>query len=166
MDQKQFVKHSWLSVFSKELETSNPYRPEVSYQSTAIKKKRNHIKNFGIYNRIIWFYEAPVVRFYYNYVSVFLLLYSTIPNRLLSFHSVSRYSSSYFWYYSVMFFLSTIFHWIFTAKTDPVFEICRFQSQKLFCTYLFGVWLSMKSTRSVFFLLRINISIHHVYIYY
>jgi hypothetical protein len=150
----------FISVFlMKETNASNPYRSVVIYAPPP-PPKENTPSRFNIsnmLNRIKWFYEAPVIRFYYNLVSIFFTLLPSLPHWMLSSYSMFRYSLFHFWCYSVMFFWWIIFHWISTAKLDLGFQICEFQSQKLFCIFACGVWLLMKYTRSVFFSHKIDI---------
>ena len=120
-------------ILLKESETSNPYCAAVPYRSTSKNNKSRRLKH--ILNRIKWFYEAPVVRFYYNFVSIYFTALLCISTWMLPFYLVFRYSSSYFWVYSVMFFFSIIFPWTSIVKSEPVLQIYPFQSLKLSWTF-------------------------------
>jgi hypothetical protein len=61
----------------KEPKTSNPYRPVVIYAPPP-PAKENAPSRFNIssmVDRIKWFYAAPVIRYYYNLVSIFPYCY-------------------------------------------------------------------------------------------
>jgi hypothetical protein len=68
------------SILMKEPKTSNLYCPTVSYRSTSKNRNQNSCKLSGMCDRIKWFYEAPIVRFYYYFVSIFLLCYSSLSH--------------------------------------------------------------------------------------
>ena len=61
----------------KETNVSNPYRSVVIYAPPP-PPEENKPSRFNIsdmLNRIKWFYQAPVVRFYYNLVRTFPYCY-------------------------------------------------------------------------------------------
>lgn len=57
----------------KETKSWNPYRSVVIYAPPpTLKENKPSLFNISnILNRIKWFYEAPVIRYYYNLVSIF-----------------------------------------------------------------------------------------------
>ena len=56
-------------ILMKEPKTSKSHRLAAADRSSG-----------GIHDRVKWFYQAPVVRFYYNFVSIFLFCYSWLSN--------------------------------------------------------------------------------------
>ncbi|CAF3856239.1 unnamed protein product [Adineta steineri] len=70
----------YLCSRSRESETSNPYHPVVPYRSTSKNNESNRLKTGSMLDRIKWFYEAPMVRFYYNFIFfvLFLALFSYV----------------------------------------------------------------------------------------
>ncbi|CAF1026030.1 unnamed protein product [Adineta steineri] len=61
-------------------ETSNLYRSTVTYQSLPEKDENIGSNTPSVRDRIKWFYEAPVVHFYYNFIFFvsFLTLFSYV----------------------------------------------------------------------------------------
>ena len=75
--------------------------------------------------KVIWFYDAPVIRFYYHAVSV-RLLQQTMNYQIVHF----RPSSFSFWVYSVSCCLLIMYHEILITQVDQALKIYRFPSRK------------------------------------
>ncbi|CAF4216265.1 unnamed protein product, partial [Rotaria magnacalcarata] len=80
MNQPAMAKY--LCSRSRELKASNPYRPVVIYAPPSSQKENtpSRFNTSNMLDRIKWFYEAPVIRFYYNLIFFvsFLALFSHV----------------------------------------------------------------------------------------
>lgn len=120
---------------------------------TLGSNERQHVKSFAqlqnIYQRIVWFYEAPVARFYYDAVSVIIILFHEQGSMHVFVHLKLRYSFFYSWFCSVMFFWSAMFHGIIMMKHLLVSDTWKSRSLKSFYTSICEVVSPMNSIRLV-----------------